>query len=147
MTDNNAKTIKELVQIARDGVDFYDKARDEVTEPALKDLFTRMGSAKRALVEALGARLTQSGEEVPDSGTMSGNLRRTYTDMRSAISSKKGAVWVSQLEEVEDRLLEHFNGALQSIEDPGMRETVAAQLPKVRACHDEMRAMKHRMAA
>jgi uncharacterized protein (TIGR02284 family) len=145
MTEHNAKQLKELVQIARDNADFYEAARDEVKNPALKDLFTRMAAAKRNLIQALGARLALSGEEVPDSGTMAGNMRKMYADIRAALTKNDETVYVSQLEEAEDRLLAHLNEALQSLDDPAMREAVTTQLPQVRACHDEMRALKQRM--
>ena len=147
MTDSNAKALQELVQIARDNADFYESAREEVKNPGLKDLFTRMAAAKRKLIQSLGARLALSGEEVPDSGTMAGNFRKMYADLRASMSSKDDAIYVAQLEEAEDRLLEHFNESLQSLDDVRMREAVSAQLPQVRACHDEMRALKRRMAA
>jgi uncharacterized protein (TIGR02284 family) len=147
MTDSNAKALQELVQIARDNADFYESARDDVKNPALKDIFTRMAAAKRSLIQSLGARLVLSGEEVPDSGTMAGSMRKMYADMKASFSKNDDAVYVAQLEEAEDRLLEHFNDSLQKVEDVRMREAVSAQLPQVRACHDEMRALKRRLAA
>jgi uncharacterized protein (TIGR02284 family) len=147
MTDSNAKALQELVQIARDNAEFYESARDDVKNPSLKDIFTRMAAAKRSLIQALGARLALSGEEVPDSGTMAGNMRKMYADMKASLSRSDDAVYVAQLEEAEDRLLEHFNESMQNVDDVRMREAVAAQLPQVRACHDEMRALKRRMAA
>jgi uncharacterized protein (TIGR02284 family) len=147
MTDSNAKELQELVQIARDNADFYESARDDVKNPALKDIFTRMAAAKRSLIQSLGARLALSGEEVPDSGTMTGNMRKMYADMKASFSKNDDAVYVAQLEEAEDRLLEHFNESLQKVDDVRMREAVAAQMPQVRACHDEMRALKRRLAA
>jgi uncharacterized protein (TIGR02284 family) len=147
MTDSNAKELQELVQIARDNADFYESARDDVKNPALKDIFTRMAAAKRSLIQSLGARLALSGEEVPDSGTMAGNMRKMYADMKASFSKNDDAIYVAQLEEAEDRLLEHFNASLQKLDDVRMREAVSAQLPQVRACHDEMRALKRRLAA
>jgi uncharacterized protein (TIGR02284 family) len=147
MTDERTKTLKELVQIARDSADFYESARDEVGNPALKDVFTRMAAAKRELIHALGARLALTGQDIPDSGTVTGSMHKMWADLRATFSKKDEAVYVGELEEAEDRLLEHFNEALQNVDDVRVRETLAAQLPKVRACHDEMRALKRRMAA
>jgi uncharacterized protein (TIGR02284 family) len=145
MDDKNTRMLKELVQIARDNADFYESAREEIKNPAMKDLFTRMAAAKRNLIQGLGARLALSGEEVPDSGTLAGNMRKLYADTLAALSSKDESVYVGQLEEAEDRLLEHLNEALQKLDDVAMREAVTAQLPQVRACHDEMRALKRRI--
>lgn len=145
MDDKNTRMLKELVQIARDNADFYESAREDIKNPAMKDLFTRMAAAKRNLIQGLGARLALSGEEVPDSGTTAGNMRKMYADILASLTSRDEAVYVSQLEEAEDRLLEHLNEALQEVDDVAVREAVTAQLPQVRACHDEMRALKRRM--
>jgi uncharacterized protein (TIGR02284 family) len=74
-------------------------------------------------------------------------MRKMYADMKASFSKNDDAIYVAQLEEAEDRLLEHFNASLQKLDDVRMREAVSAQLPQVRACHDEMRALKRRLAA
>lgn len=147
MSDQNVKTLQDLVQIATDSARFYDEARKELRNPALHDLFGRMAQAKRDLIQALGIRLTLAGEEVPDGGTIAGSLRKAYADIRASLSSNEEAIYVGQLEQTEDRLLAHFTEALETLDDQKMRETVLAQLPKVRACHDEMRNHKLRLAA
>lgn len=147
MSDNNVKVLQELVQIANDSARFYDDARQEVKNPSLQNLFGRMAQAKRNLIGALGNRITLAGEEVPDRGTIAGSLHKAYTDIRASLSSREEAVYVGQLEEAEDRLLAHFTEALETLDDRVMRDTVLAQMPQVRACHDEMRQMKQRLAA
>ena len=113
MSDNN-DTLRELIQIANDGAQFYADAADQVTNPRLVELFRRMGSHKRVLAAALASKLQAGGEQIPESGTLAGSLRRVYTELRTSLSSNEEAIYVAQLEETEDRLLHHFEaGAMQ----------------------------------
>lgn len=144
---NNASTLQELVSIARDGARFYDEAGKEVKEPALKLLFLRMADQKRSLINSLAGKLAANHEDVPTDGTVIGKLRRVYTDLRSSLSSNEAKVYVSQLEETEDRLLEHFEDALKKTDDASVRSVLQTHMPQVRACHDEMRAAKKQLAA
>lgn len=143
----NVNTLQELVSIARDGAKFYDEAGKEVNDPSLKLLFLRMADQKRTLIASLSGKLAANHEEIPTDGTIAGKMRRAYTDLRTSLTSNEAKVYVSQLEETEDRLLEHFEDALKDVEDPGVRSVLQTHMPQVRACHAEMSAAKKRYAA
>ncbi|MCB1555239.1 MAG: PA2169 family four-helix-bundle protein [Xanthomonadales bacterium] len=143
----HADKLQELVSIARDGERFYDEAGKEVSDPTLKMLFLRMADHKRNLIRALSTRLAANYEDVPTDGTFAGTVRRLYADLRASVSDNEAKVYVTQLEETEDRLLEHFQSAIDSINDPALRAALLRYAPDVRACHDEMRTQKLRLAA
>lgn len=145
--NQNADVLQDLIQLAHDGAVFYTDAAREVKDPALVPLFTRMATAKRELVSALGGQLERVGAEVPASGTFGGSLRKTYTEVLAKLSSNDGKVYVDQLEDGEDRLLEHFEDAIADAESVELRAQLTAHLPSVRATHDEMRRVKQKLAA
>lgn len=139
--------LKEIVEIARDGEKFYQDAEASVSVPTLRPLFARMATAKRELVNSLSLKISAAGETPPQSGTMAGAVRKVYTDVAAKLSSKDAEIFVAQLEETEDRLLEQVQKASTEVTDPSIRSILEAYLPKVRACHDEMRDLKRRLAA
>lgn len=143
----HADTIQELIAIARDGAEFYDAARTEVKNPALQSLFQRMAEHKRQIIASLSVKLSTNNESVPDGGTFAGKARKVYADIRSSLSSNEEKVYVAQLEECEDKLLEHFRDALNTIDDPSIKSILQTHIPQVRACHAEMSQLKRRMAA
>jgi uncharacterized protein (TIGR02284 family) len=147
MSNKHAELLQDIVQVARDGADFYDTASSHVKSSALKDTFARMASAKRLLISALGGRLDMIGEEIPQSGTLAGSARKAYTELRAALSSQEDVVYVSQLEQAEDRLLAEVEGAVEKAENSEIRSQLLAHLPAVRSAHDEMRRLKQQMAA
>ena len=143
----NANTLQELVQIAHDGVEFYTEAGKEVKDVDLKATFERMAAAKRDLIGSLSTKLIASNEDVPTSGTVVGKLRQLYADVRASMSSNEEKVYVAQLEEAEDRLVEHYDAAIKEIDDPLVLAMLEAHMIRVRACHSEMRALKVRFSA
>lgn len=56
----------------------------------------------------------------------------------------EGAAYVAELEDTEDRILHAFEDAMEDA-DPDLRAALAVEMPKVRACHDRMRDLKHSM--
>ena len=143
----NANTVKELVQISRDGLEFYEHAMSEVHSERLKSVFSRMAGNKRALIASLSSKLAINDENVPTHGTFAGSVRQTYADLRAMVSANDDKVYVAQLEETEDRLLKHFEKALDDTTDPSVKGLLQQHFPHVRACHDEMSALKKQLAA
>ena len=143
----NANTLQDLVQIARDGVEFYTEAGEEVKDVDLKATFARMAAAKRDLIGSLSTKLIANNEDVPTGGTVVGKLRQLYADVRASMSSNEEKVYVAQLEEAEDRLVEHYDAAIKEIDDPLVLAMLEAHMVRVRACHSEMRDLKVRFAA
>lgn len=145
--NHKADVLQDLIQLARDGAVFYADAAREVKDPALVSLFNRMAAAKRELISALGGQLERFGADVPSNGTFGGALRKTYTEVLAKLSSNDGKVYVDQLEGGEDRLLEHFEDAINDADSVELRAQLTAHLPAVRATHDEMRRVKQKLAA
>lgn len=144
MADN--RLLDELVQVSRDSKTFYEDAAKETKDAHLRDVFNRMASAKAELIDALSTKLVRMGETAPTDGTVAGSLRKAYADVRAALSKNDDKIYVGQLEATEDRVLEHFEDALAKTESPEVRNILSAQMPKVRACHDEMRNLKRTMS-
>lgn len=147
---HNTHLLKEILAVARDGVDFYDKAQLEIQDPNLQRLFGRMADAKRELITGLSGQLRDLGGEPPRFGTALGSIRETYTKMRATLLPLLGRddakLYTDELEQTEDRLLAHVRNALKEA-DPDLRAHLQGYLPEVQACHDEMRNLKQRMAA
>ncbi len=147
MSNSKVDILQELVHVARDSKSFYEDAAKEIKNPIVRQTFERMASAKGELINKLSSHINARGEVPETGGTFLGGLRQTYADMRAAISSNDDAVYTAQLEETEDRLLKYFDKALEKTDSMEIRAILKEQLPKVRACHDEMKRLKTSLAA
>lgn len=144
---SNAQLLHDLVQVCRDSQSFYQDVAKETSDSQLRGMFTRMAAAKGELIHDLSGNLVRMGEAPPESGTVAGSLRKAYADVRAAFSKQDNKIYVGQLEETEDRVLEHFEDALAKTDSPEVRRILSTHLPRVRACHDEMRNLKLAMHA
>jgi uncharacterized protein (TIGR02284 family) len=143
----NTDLLKDIVETARDGADFYEGAQRKVNNPRLKAIFGRMSAAKRELITGLSDHLAHEGEAAPTGGTLFGSFRRLYAEVLATLASDDDHVYVAQLEEAENRLLDQIQQAIGEASATDVRVQLQAYLPKVRACHDEMRDLKEHLAA
>ncbi|MGQ7960029.1 ferritin-like domain-containing protein [Pseudomonas sp. SP16.1] len=133
--------LNELIEITRDGKHFYEHAHDEVKDIRLQALFRDMARAKTEVINALAVKVAANQSEPAAGGTLMGKLRQFYADTRATLASDEEAAYVAQLEEAEDRILNAFEDALESA-DSDVRALLAVEMPKIRACHERMRALK-----
>ncbi|ERI51908.1 PA2169 family four-helix-bundle protein [Pseudomonas sp. AOB-7] len=134
--------LNELIEITRDGQRFYEHAHDEVKDIRLQALFRDMARAKTEVIDALARSVAANHSQPASGGTLLGKLRQLYADTRATLAKDEDATYVAQLEESEDRILQAFEDALEGA-DQDLRVLLAMEMPKVRACHERMRALKH----
>ncbi|HSW15298.1 MAG TPA: PA2169 family four-helix-bundle protein [Solimonas sp.] len=144
---NQLHRLQDLVQVARDGAAFYEYALQRVEDDRLRGLFAQMAAAKRELIDGLSGVLATSGEEAPGGGTLSGSLKQRIGQVTAALSGDRERSYILQLEQVEDRLLDHMQLAIGDTDDPVLMSLLENYLPKMRTCHDQMQALKQRTAA
>lgn len=137
---NNEKKIQhdlnDLIEIARDGNSFYNEAAGKVDNPELSSLFTRMADHKREIVNGLTAEVAAVGGEPAARGTMAGSMREAYAGVRASLGDRDYA-YVSELEELEDRLLDAFKDTVGDDDTPAAARAAAQKyLPQVTECHD-----------
>ena len=144
---NPAATLNELIEITRDGQNFYTEAVAHVRSPLLKAVFHGIIDAKTQLIKSLSEHVRVRGEQPSDGGTLRGSFLMLYAEIRARFAHAKGATYVAELEESEDRLLEAFEAAATSTDDAEVRGIILRHLPKVRLCHEQMRNLKLSLAA
>lgn len=146
---STTETLNDLIEIARDGKNFYEHALTEVKNPELKALFTEIAQSKAKIISALSSQVSAAGEKPAEQGTFAGSFRKYYTDVKTSFASKEKeeVTYVSELEEQEDRLLHALERAVNEHATPDAQANLRSQLEKARATHDRMRDLKHRMQA
>ncbi len=145
LTDKVESNLNELIEIARDGADFYHEAADKVENPDLKALFKRIEVNKNKIITVLSVQLRTIGAEPTHSGTVRGSFQQLYGKVRAAFGYTDYG-YVAELEESEDRLLAAFKDVLNNQELPvDIRQKVQVLLQDVQETHNVMRDHKHGM--
>ena len=140
-------SLNDLIEIARDGGDFYTAAASEVKNSELSTLFGQMATHKRDIVAGLSADVAATGGTPADHGTMVGTMRQAYGKVRAALGDNDYA-YVAELEDTEDRLLAAFRDTISDKDTPAAARTAAEKfMPRVVECHNIMRSRKLAMKA
>lgn len=140
-----AHTLNDIIEIARDGQDFYTEAADKVKDAELSALFTKIAGVKSQIVTSLSSTVAATGAKPAEHGTVVGSMQQFYGKVRATLGDTQYG-YVAELEESEDRLLKAFKETLtDSDTPPAARAEVSRLLPLVQETHDVMRNRKHAM--
>jgi len=112
-----AHSLNDLIQIARDGEDFYLDAASKVQAPELSALFTRIAGVKTDIVTRLSAVVAAAGGTPAEHGTLVGAMQQFYGKVRATLGDTTYG-YVAELEESEDRLLKAFQDTLTDADTP-----------------------------
>lgn len=140
-----AHSLNDLIEIARDGQDFYTEAATKVKDAELSALFTRIAGVKSQIVSSLSSTVAAAGGKPAEHGTMVGSMQQFYGKVRATLGDTQYG-YVAELEESEDRLLKAFKDTLNDSDTPpAAHQEVTRLLPQVQETHEVMRARKHAM--
>lgn len=146
MSNNETTALKDLIKVLHDGVNFYTDAKLELKdsgyEAALQDM---IGARQQALARLQPLVFVREGE-VESGQTISGSLHKAYADILAMIKSNKSQVYVSQLEELEDRTLEFIRKAKEEAVSADITAALDSIHQSLRQCHDRMRSLKRTAA-
>jgi uncharacterized protein (TIGR02284 family) len=139
---HDVPTLNELILVAREGCEFYTSAAEKVGSDRLRELFHEMAAARSRLAADLELHVQATGERPVEPTRFGTTLRRLYVDLLARTADDRDAAYVAQLEEVEDGLLQAFEDAVAEAQVPEIKAVLQHHLPRVRANHDRVRAMK-----
>lgn len=140
--NQNMHHLNELIELTRDGQHFYQHAAEVVKDIELQHLFRDMAQTKTHIIQALSVKVAANNEQPSVEGTMGGKMREVYADTKARLGNTD-AVYIDQLDQTEERILQAFEDALKDAE-PDVRALLAIELPKIRACHERIHTLNHK---
>lgn len=141
MSDDVVEELNDVIAVLKGGATFYRDAAEQVTNPALAEIF-RTNAAKRELaITDLSAHVRSYGE-TPADGSWAETAYAWYTSALATFGDQENTL-VAQLEEHEDRTLEELHDAVEDIPaGTPAHSSLMAHLKTFQETHDQMRAMK-----
>lgn len=146
MATNETSAIRDLIKVLNDGVEFYTDARVELRGSGYENIFQEMIDVRQAALVRLQPLLYSREGEVETGQTLSGSLRKTYADVLAKIKSSKSQTYIAQLEELEDRTLEHIRSAMRDVTSVDFNTALNHIYSSLQHCHNRMRALKRNVA-
>jgi uncharacterized protein (TIGR02284 family) len=136
--------VSNIVKTMNGGIEFYQKAKQEISENHIQGFFNKIIDKKELAVFKLQKFAVKENKGKLESGhDLSIKAREYYTQI-SDVFSKESTThhYVSQLEEVEDKVLKDIDAALQQDQLPECSAVLRQIQADMKECHDEMKALK-----
>lgn len=105
-----ASTLPDLIQISRDGCEFYEEAARSVSDKKLSRVFTDMAKAKSDLATNLASEVKPAKGKAPRPIDLVGEVGQTYAGIGRAPKSVT-STHITALEQSET----HIQGSLQKV--------------------------------
>ena len=147
MNQRPADLLNDLLEIVRDGERFYRDAAERAASPELRGTFRQMAELRQRLMDELAEHVTARGEQPSDGRTLAGTSRQLYAGALTALGAPADGVYLRQLEAAEDRLLAHYERALETAGSDRVQQVLRRHLLAVRATHERMKALRDQSLA
>jgi uncharacterized protein (TIGR02284 family) len=135
-----SKNIADIIKVLHGGVDFYQEASAKLSSDKLKSVFEEMIDNKQEAIDVLQPCATnEQGENEYDSDCCV-EIRKLYTHLIAKLSLNKAHTYVSQLEEVEDKVLDLIDKALSEKPTEPCLTILHSVRTGAQTMHDEMKA-------
>lgn len=134
--------IKELVKVLNGGVEFYRSAIEKVTNPHLKHVFESNMQEKSLAISNLQTFILIDEGKIEEDSAFSVELRAAYTRVISVLSTDTEHTYVSQLEEIEDKVLEKIDAALAEKLPAQCQSTLLQIQVRMQNCHEQMKHLQ-----
>jgi uncharacterized protein (TIGR02284 family) len=144
---DQVKHITNIIKVMNGGIEFYQEAKTKLDTTTYQVFFDRMISAKQeAAAELQQFAVQEQGKPETDTSNVV-KMRQAYTNLRSKVSSDSTAfTYIDQLEEVEDKVLEELDLALEREQKQECEATLQRIKVRMKECHDEMKALQKEAA-
>ncbi|ABD79535.1 ferritin-like domain-containing protein [Saccharophagus degradans] len=130
--------LNDLVRALNSSIHFYRAANQDVPNVLLAGVFNEIAESHRMCVEALQPFITYTVGEPEEGNSFAVELRKVYASVLACIKSDTELTYLSNLEEVEDKLLELCDRALEENIPVTCRVIVNEVRASIQVSHDRM---------
>jgi uncharacterized protein (TIGR02284 family) len=138
-----ASVLNSLIETCKDGQENFRFAAEKVQSAPCKGLFNELSMQRRDFAAELQLLVADYAEEPEKSGSVAGVLRRSWMNLKAALTSGDEHAILAVCESGEDSAVSDYREALEHDELPArVREAVQRQFTSVQAAHDRVRDLR-----
>jgi len=142
-TKTIAHVLNSLIETCKDGQEGFRSASEDVSNPALKSLFSELSIERGRFCSELQRLVGTLGEDAESKGSVSGSLHRGWIDLKASLSSGDEHAVLSECERGEDSAVAEYRDALDHDELPeSVRDVIRRQYLAVQEAHDRIRDLR-----
>lgn len=145
-----SKELSKLIDVNEDACEFYDTACGKVSDRHLKSTFLNLKAVHKGIVVNLQTYLNSrpnTGDTAANQ-TMIGQAKQLWGEIAARIGSHTDEIFVTHLEEAEDRCLHTMEDALESEDmNPDVKRFLGQELATLKEAHDYVKLLKQHIQA
>lgn len=151
-TESTIETMNDLVKINYDRVKGYEKASEELksTDVDLHTMFLKMASDSKEHIARLKERVLALGGEPDNDSSISGDIHRTWMDIKNVFTGHDRTSILESCEFGEDAILKAYKEALEDDDlDAASRTLISDQRNELKGSHDTVKRYRdmHKQAS
>jgi len=131
-TEKIAAKLNSLMEKNRDAEKGFAKAADKAKAKSLAEWFNDRSVERKVFNEDLKVEITSFGQDFDESGSLTGDLHRTWMDLKALFSADNDEAMLKEAIRGEKAALDEYNEVLGEISLPSSTEMVLnAQRAKI----------------
>jgi len=144
--DRAVKVLNSLIETTLDSANGYKEAAENIGDAELRTMFTERAERRREIAGQLQAEVRSFGGEPQDDQSTMGKMHNKFVDLKTSMGADSDKSVIDEVERGEDVIKGKYEHALKDDDlPPQSRQLVGRAFETIRADHDEISAMKHRM--
>ena len=140
--DNIVSVLNTLLETCRDGEKGFRNAAENVQNLKVKSRFIEFARERADFADELSQQVQRLGGTPASVGSASGAVHRGWMDVKGAVTSRDDSSLAAEAERGEDVAVSTYRHALAQDLPSDIRSIVERQAARVKAVHDEVRAME-----
>ena len=140
------KVLNGLIETTLETAEGYKEAAEHTHNPEYKRMFAERAQRRRELMRRLQEEVRSFGAKPDDHQSMMGKLHTKFSGLKETMAGGSDKAVIDEVERGEDVIKAKFEKAAQDADLPEpARQLVATAYTEVKADHDTISALKHRM--
>ena len=146
--DHDIDALNGLITTTIDSVDGYREAATDASNESFRKMFMDRANERDDVVDQLQAEVSRLGGEPSDSGSALAGAHRMFVNLRDALTGGDDKAIIAEVERGEDHIKAKYEAAMADTDlSPDAMAVIRTCYQSVKSGHDQMRDLKHGMAA
>ena len=144
--DRAVKVLNSLIETTMDSAHGYRSAAEGADNPEFKTMFAERAGKREELCRRLQQEVRTFGGEPEDDQSLMGRVHNKFAEMRGDLMGRDDKGVIDEVERGEDVIKAKFEAATRDTDLPEpARQLVTTAYAEVKADHDTISQLKHRM--
>jgi uncharacterized protein (TIGR02284 family) len=134
--------LNDLIETCKNGEEGFRTAAEGITDQAVRTAFAKFSRERWEMARELQDEVQGLGGTPETSGSVGGAVHRGWMNIKAAVTGKDDQKIIAEAERGEDVAKAAYEAALKEALPTQVRALVERQAVRVRAVHDQVRAME-----